>query len=708
VSKSFSVFVSIGAKLLPSINTSIGAVDKAFARMNRNLRVGAIETRTAMKGIADSMKPIAAMAAAGGLSFGFASAIGNSAKLAHEVQNLRNIGLSTSDVASAFVAANRTMAALPTTTILDNVRALREGVGAFGDFHHALENLTFNQRLGSMLKNSLGSEFDASHAIASGIRALEIRGTAMDPKRYQAEMGELFRSMTFFGGRFSPDELAAFAGTGNIPVKGYNLRFLSRILPSLIQEQGGGDIVGTQAAAFRNQILGRVPLGGKKLTAEWIRLGLVPPAGTGGNLSRTGWTPGSVKNSALAMSDPFAWIETTLLPAMQRGGVNTSDPNAVLTQVSKMFGRETAVRFVSTMADPRQRNRLHRDEANIGRVQSVGAAYAQSLRNDPLMAWGALKSSLTNLSSVLFGTGKGESPVAVALVKVATGINSIAATIEQHPRLGQAIGGLLGFSAGWASLRVAGIGLGFLLKPLAGLFRLFTGAGGLVLGLLPRLGNVLLAFVRTGLGRALVGGLIRLGPLLLEGIAAAFAFLSNPVGWALLAVAAVGLIWHFRKSIAAAWHLVLDWFATSAWPAITGTFAAVRSWGANIVSNIIAGIQAQWGRLTGWFAARWASLAPTWAGGAPVAPAMPAPQGKRALGGPVHGGRPYLVGERGAEIFMPSVPGRIIPHGAGLGAGGDVHATFNIYDATNPQAVARQVEAYLARLARRQDAALHD
>tara|TARA_R100000234_G_C4959115_1_gene160961 strand:- start:225 stop:881 length:657 start_codon:yes stop_codon:yes gene_type:complete len=37
----------------------------------------------------------------------------------------------------------------------------------------------------------------------------------------------------------------------------------------------------------------------------------------------------------------------------------------------------------------------------------------------------------------------------------------------------------------------------------------------------------------------------------------------------------------------------------------------------------------------------------------------------RADGGPVMGGRPYMVGERGPELFVPKSSGTIIPNGAG-------------------------------------------
>ena len=50
--------------------------------------------------------------------------------------------------------------------------------------------------------------------------------------------------------------------------------------------------------------------------------------------------------------------------------------------------------------------------------------------------------------------------------------------------------------------------------------------------------------------------------------------------------------------------------------------------------------------------------------------------GARALGGPVTGGRSYLVGERGPEMFVPSSSGSIVPNGAGGSV--TVSPTYNI------------------------------
>ena len=51
----------------------------------------------------------------------------------------------------------------------------------------------------------------------------------------------------------------------------------------------------------------------------------------------------------------------------------------------------------------------------------------------------------------------------------------------------------------------------------------------------------------------------------------------------------------------------------------------------------------------------------------------------KANGGPVKGGRSYIVGERGPELFSPGVSGMIIPNHA---IGGSTSVVVNV-DASN-------------------------
>jgi hypothetical protein len=53
------------------------------------------------------------------------------------------------------------------------------------------------------------------------------------------------------------------------------------------------------------------------------------------------------------------------------------------------------------------------------------------------------------------------------------------------------------------------------------------------------------------------------------------------------------------------------------------------------------------------------------------------PPQARAVGGPVSAGSPYVVGERGPELFVPSAAGTIVPNGAGGGTTIVSHITIN-------------------------------
>jgi phage-related minor tail protein len=51
--------------------------------------------------------------------------------------------------------------------------------------------------------------------------------------------------------------------------------------------------------------------------------------------------------------------------------------------------------------------------------------------------------------------------------------------------------------------------------------------------------------------------------------------------------------------------------------------------------------------------------------------------GKKAVGGPVMAGTPYMIGERGPELFIPSGPGTVVANDR-MGGGGVTQITYNI------------------------------
>ncbi|HEY0147566.1 MAG TPA: tail tape measure protein [Allosphingosinicella sp.] len=61
----------------------------------------------------------------------------------------------------------------------------------------------------------------------------------------------------------------------------------------------------------------------------------------------------------------------------------------------------------------------------------------------------------------------------------------------------------------------------------------------------------------------------------------------------------------------------------------------------------------------------------------------------RATGGPVSPGRPYLVGERGPELFVPTASGRVETGGGGGGRDVRVNIRIDGGGGSEPQALAR-------------------
>lgn len=76
---------------------------------------------------------------------------------------------------------------------------------------------------------------------------------------------------------------------------------------------------------------------------------------------------------------------------------------------------------------------------------------------------------------------------------------------------------------------------------------------------------------------------------------------------------------------------------------------------------------------------------------APISNATFTPTG-RAIGGPVQSGSPYMVGERGAELFVPNTSGTIVPSNK-LGSGGvTINQTLNIDASADRAGIQRALE----------------
>jgi hypothetical protein len=81
------------------------------------------------------------------------------------------------------------------------------------------------------------------------------------------------------------------------------------------------------------------------------------------------------------------------------------------------------------------------------------------------------------------------------------------------------------------------------------------------------------------------------------------------------------------------------------------------------------------------------------------------PTGK-ALGGPVSSGTPYMVGERGPELFVPSMSGTVVPNGSLGGGSVAIYQTINVDSRSDQASIAlamqRSKDAAVAEVTARQ------
>lgn len=91
-----------------------------------------------------------------------------------------------------------------------------------------------------------------------------------------------------------------------------------------------------------------------------------------------------------------------------------------------------------------------------------------------------------------------------------------------------------------------------------------------------------------------------------------------------------------------------------------------------------------------------------------VFPALaPALSGFKAMGGPVTSGQPYMVGERGPEIIVPSRNGNVIPNNQLGGGGVTVNQTINITTGVQ-QTVRAEIKSLMPQIADSAKAAVLD
>ncbi len=305
----------------------------------------------------------AGYASAHGVMRGIEFGVHSGANYQHELVALKNAGRTDHELEEIHTASKATTAALPTASYEENLKVVNETTSAFGSLHHAIEHLTFMQKAASVVHAAAGDKVqdDAGEMGNKMARFAEERGTAGNGAVFERESEKLVRAMVFTRGNFNPSEMLNFAQQAKSSLQGYNERFLTGIMPSIVGTMGG-DRAGTAANSFNGVIDGKV--NDMKQAEEWKRLGLLDTSMAIMKKGHAvGWRTGAIKDTALAHADPLQWMEDVVLPALrEKGGrdgkgIDVNNQEQLKQALATMFRNQTANFFANELSQLNMRTR---------------------------------------------------------------------------------------------------------------------------------------------------------------------------------------------------------------------------------------------------------------------------------------------------------------------------------------------------------------
>lgn len=442
---------------------------------------------------------------------------------AHQLQQMNLAGMKHLEILKATNAAWDAAKAAPTTSVAQNLAAIRELRMVFGDTGHAIENVATVQKIQAILQNMRGGRAgDEAYTIA---KALELKGAVRTPGEFMAQADLMMKAMAAAGGKVvGTDFLQAFK-YGRTATAGWSDAFTYSILPTLIQEMkssGGSGTGGPGNAlmsAFSAVVGGTIS---QKALGVWNRLGLIDP-------SKAVWTnvhslkglkPGGIRGAALFQSDPFQWTQQFLIPALQSAGYRSPEQQREALQY--LFPNRTAGFVMSQMTT--QAWKFQRDQKLIAQAQGL-AGYDTLLKNDPEMASLALHKQWQSLLAIL--GFQIMPPLLQGTMWLVDHLRSMAHWAKENATLAKGL--VIGFAALAGAMAISGT----LLAVTAGFKAIVA-----VLTLAPLGGVAGLARI-AGAFTTIAGGLLVMAPTLLALSAAGYAgykgggYLNSGISWGL-------------------------------------------------------------------------------------------------------------------------------------------------------------------------------
>ncbi|WP_454626957.1 hypothetical protein [Bradyrhizobium cenepequi] len=302
----------------------------------------------------------------------------------------------------------------------DSQRIKDEALRVSGRYQ-SVDATTMHERLRdtAMITRSVDKAMELSETIAQGttvlqslkgkdqaieegrkfFSALDVLGKNIDPKEVKELFNGYIKALGVEGADMDLGGALTFARQSRAAGGVLSNRFLMTTAPGLMRDLGDPQLGTALATALSQNIGGRATKASKAAQQEY---GLRDKSG-------------NFVDSRRAMSDPDKWAWETLIPALQKKGVDVNDNVKVSEVLSKLFSNRVVGDVFSKLITQREQY-----QAKAGQYEKApGLAGAAALpAKDPFVAYEGVLAQLRNLAT--------QAPV---MDSAASGLNSLSGAI---------------------------------------------------------------------------------------------------------------------------------------------------------------------------------------------------------------------------------------------------------------------------------------
>lgn len=340
---------------------------------------------------------------------------------------------------------------------------LREAANSMRSIDKAIElGSTISDAL-TVLQTMKGKD-RAPEELRRFLAGLDVLGKNQDAGQVRELLGGYIRAAQTEGADLDLGGMLLVARQARAAGSSLSNRFLTHGVPALGRDMGDPQ-VGTALSSGLSQVIGGRAT--KQSKAEQERMGLR--------------RKGEFVGASQFQSDPDLWAWQTLIPALQKRGVDLKDDTAVAGTISKLFSNRTVADLITKFVS--QREQYEAKYRQYDKNPGLEAA-AELPKRDPYVAASGLAAQLQNFAAVLTEPAMEKAPAILNALSSAIGGLTQQLSKDEALKKDASTAGLLGAlattaggSAWLSSIMPAGTAMGALGGAAAGGLSALSGIG---------------------------------------------------------------------------------------------------------------------------------------------------------------------------------------------------------------------------------------